>query len=656
MSEQASISVLDYPENVRLRRGMYLKDPDHTVFEIVDNAVDEYAAGHGDTITVGIIGDEVIVEDNGNGIPVTPHKDPRYKGKSQAEVAYTVLHAGGKFGGSSLGGYKTNTGGMNGVGASCVNAVASRTNLIIRCNDKEYQIDFARGKTVKSLYETGNAVEKGRTGTEVHYVLDKEVWGNEWYDFSHIKNRLKEIAYLNPGLTIQFVVDSHDSEGNKVQAEEIFCYPDGVKAYIQDSTKNKEVLADPLVTSNTVKYTALVHPSKAVDGKVVTDYSTNIEEEREMLVDVALAYTNSFSSNIISFVNNVRTEYGGDHETGFKMGVFAAVKQYLLDKKFIKNEKDVESDDCREGMVAVVSVKLRDPNFEGQGKGKIRMSIVRSAVKNAIEKTLTQFLNEDDNRAQTLMDKVMRAIKAREAARKARNIARGLKNIEKKQAVENLAECTCKDPEMSEIFLVEGDSAGGSAKQGRDRRFQAILPVFGKIINAEKATLEQVVKSVKMKDLISALRCGIGESFNIGNCRYHRIIIMADADVDGAHIQCLHLVNMFRYMRPLIEAGYVYVACPPLFKVSRKKGKKEEVTYLYTAEELAAFDTEGCTVQRYKGLGEMTPEQLWETTMNPETRRLIQIDLDDLEEAEEAITLCMGKDVNARREFILQAC
>jgi DNA gyrase subunit B len=457
------------------------------------------------------------------------------------------------------------------------------------------------------LFETGAKIKKDKTGTEVHYILDKEVWGNEWFDFTHIRNRLKEIAYLNPGLTIVFYVNSHDSEGKEVMIEDTFNFPEGVKEYIADATKNKTQLAKPLVTSKEVEYTVQVHPSKVVAGKVVTDYSKSIDEDRKMSIDIALVYTDAYSSTLISFVNNVRTEYGGDHETGFKMGIFAAVKKYLLEKKLIKNDKDVESDDCREGMTAIVSVKLRDPNFEGQGKGKIRMSMVRSAVKNAIEGTMTDFLNEDDNRASALMDKVMRAVKAREAARKARNIARGIKSIERVQSVEGLADCSSKNPDECEIFLVEGDSAGGSCKQGRDRRFQAILPVFGKIINAEKADLAKVVRSVKIQDLVRALRCGIGDSFDIDKLRYHRIILMADADSDGGHIQCLHMVNMFRHMRPLVEEGYLYAACPPLYKVYKKKGKSEEVHYLYTKEELDSFDTTGYLVQRYKGLENRAP-------------------------------------------------
>lgn len=610
--QQANISVLDYPENVRLRRGMYLLNPDHTVFEIVDNATDEYAAGHADRIDISIIDDEVIVIDNGAGIPVTPHKDPRYKGLSQAEVAYVTLHAGGKF--NTEGGYRTNSAGLNGVGASCVNAVSSKVNLIIRADGKEYEIDFAKGKTTKHLYVKNEKVPKKKTGTEVHYVLDKEVWGEEWFDFTHIRNRLQELAYLNPGLTISFKVKSHTVDDNPVEMEAEFHYPDGIKEFIDDSVKGKEILADPLIINDKTKYTVKIHPSKEIDGKVVTDYEKSVEEKRTMDIDIAIVYTGSYSSTLLSFVNNVRTEYGGDHETGFKMGVFGALKKYLVEKNLIKNDKDVESDDCREGMTAIVSIKLKDPNYEGQGKGKIRMNIVRQAVKKSVEKALSQYLEENDERAQKITEKVLQAIRAREAARKARAVSRGLKNIEKVKNVEDLADCSCKDPEDSEIFLVEGDSAGGSAKQGRDRVHQAILPVFGKILNAEKANIEQTLKSVKIKDLVRALHCGIGENFDIDKLRYHKIILMADADADGGHIQCLHMVNMFRHMRPIIEAGYLYAACPPLYKVAKKKGKKEEVHYLYTPEELSDFNTDGCTVQRYKGLEKPSPYHFFRYT------------------------------------------
>ena len=342
------------------------------------------------------------------------------------------------------------------VGASCVNAVSSKVNLIIRADGKEYEIDFAKGKTTKHLYVKNEKVPKKKTGTEVHYVLDKEVWGEEWFDFTHIRNRLQELAYLNPGLTISFKVKSHTVDGSPVEMESEFHYPDGIKEFIDDSVKGKEVLAEPLIINDKTKYTVKIHPSKEIDGKVVTDYEKSVEEKRTMDIDIAIVYTGSYSSTLLSFVNNVRTEYGGDHETGFKMGVFGALKKYLAEKNLIKNDKDVESDDCREGMTAIVSIKLKDPNYEGQGKGKIRMNIVRQAVKKSVEKALSQYLEENDERAQKITEKVLQAIRAREAARKARAVSRGLKNIEKVKNVENLADCSCKDPEKSEIFLVEG--------------------------------------------------------------------------------------------------------------------------------------------------------------------------------------------------------
>ena len=344
------------------------------------------------------------------------------------------------------------------VGASCVNALSSEFNLYVRCGGKEYEIDFSKGRTTKHLYEiSGHFSDEVKTGTEVSFVLDKEVWGNEWFNFSEIKNRLHELTYLNPGLTVVLDIDSHDLEGNPVKIDETFVQTGGLQDYIADKTKQKNIVAAPFILSTVEPYTVQIHPSKTVKGKVVTDYDKTVDESREMTIDISAVNTDSFSSDLISFVNNVRTEYGGDHETGFKMGIFNAIKKYLISKKLIKNEKDVESDDCREGMIAIVSVKLTDPNFEGQGKGKIRMNIVRQSVKKAVEQAYTDYLNEDDNRAQAIMEKVLQAIKAKEAARRARNIARGINNIKNSiQAVDKFADCSSKDPDIAECFLVEG--------------------------------------------------------------------------------------------------------------------------------------------------------------------------------------------------------
>lgn len=630
--KQADISVLRFPECVRVRPGMYLNSPDHCVFEIVDNSVDEFGAGNCNVITTAIIGDEVIVEDNGSGIPTDLSDDPEYKGLSKAEVAYTVLHAGGKF--NSEGGYKTSTGGMNGVGASCVNATSESCKLIIRSAGKSQAIEFAKGVTTKHLYDTGEKVEKNKTGTEVHFVLDEEIWGEQWYDFGHIKRRLRQLAYLNPGLTMNLYFDSLSKDGKEIKLDESYNYLEGVKEYINEITKSK---------------TQLITPERVA---VVKDVMIK-KNKRPITIDFAMVYTDGFSSDLKSFVNNIATEYGGDHETGFKIGIYSAIQRYAVENGFIKDPKQIESDDCREGMTAILSVKMKDPNFEGQGKSKLRMSEIRAAIKEATEEFLYDYLEQDKNRAGVILDKVLRAAKARNAARRAREAARGIKSIDSGVA-EGLADCSCKDPSKCMIYLVEGDSAGGSAKQARDRKIQAILPVFGKVLNAEKTSYDKVYKSMKILEMVKALKCGIGEEFNIDKLRYHKIIIMSDADVDGGHIQCLHMAFFYRYLKPIIENGYLYAACPPLFKVTKKSGKKEEVTYLYTKEELDAFDTEGCSVQRYKGLGEMNPEQLWETTMNPETCRMLQITIDDCEAAEESLAVCMGSNVEARKKFILE--
>lgn len=401
-AEQAQISILRYPNNVRKRKEMYLNDPSHCVFEIVDNSTDEASAGHCNAIAVAIVGDEVIVEDNGRGIPVTPHKDPEYAGLSQAEVAFTVLHAGGKFG--SKDGYQTNTGGLHGVGASCVNAVSESMSLIIRTGGKEYQASFAKGHITEKLRKTG-VVEDGKTGTEVHFVLDKEIWGDETYDFKKIEKRMRQLAYLNPGLTYYLYFDSTDADGNEVKLEKPYCYPEGIKDYVNKLAKSKTALTDTAYFVKTME-----------DPKV-----GNIE------VSVAYMYTDSYSQDIHCFVNNIATEAGGDHLTGFKMGSYKAIERYALETGAIKDAKDIESDDAREGIIAIISVKVKEPKFEGQGKSKIKMPEVRNAVRQITEEFMYDYLAQDSNRAKGIMDKVQKAAKARLAAKRAREAARGQK-------------------------------------------------------------------------------------------------------------------------------------------------------------------------------------------------------------------------------------
>lgn len=629
VDEQAQISVLRFPECVRLRKEMYLTDPNHCVYEIVDNSIDEHAAGRCNAIAIAIVGDEVIVEDDGNGIPVTKSEDPEYAHLSQAEVAYTVLHAGGKFG--KAGGYKTNTGGLHGVGASCVNAVSDKVNLIINTGGKQYQVDFAKGVITNGLHKVGPAKE-GQTGTEVHFVLDKEIWGEEQFDFKKIEKRIQQLAYLNPGLTLLLYFDSVDEEEQEIKLEKTFCYPEGIKDYISKLVKGKTTIADT-----------------AYFVKKITD-----EKVGDIEVSVAYTYTDGYSQDIKCFVNNIATEAGGDHLAGFKQGSYKAAEQYALESGAIKDAKAIESDDTREGMTAIISIKVKEPKFEGQGKSKIKMPEVRNAVKQATEEFMFDYLSKDANRAKRIMDKVLIAAKARLSAKRAREAARGQKEGMEGGLAAKLADCSEKDPALCEIYLVEGDSAAGSCKSARNRKTQAILPVFGKILNAEKSRYDQIITSVKLLDMLKALKCGIGDEFNIDKLRYHKIILFSDADVDGAHIQCLNLVFFYRYLRPIIEAGHLYIACPPLYKVAKKVGKKEEVVYLFSKEELEAYNTEGCTIQRYKGLGEMNPDQLWDTTMNPETRKLIQIEISDYEQAEEYLSLCMGKDVESRKAFIIE--
>ncbi|PTY92983.1 DNA gyrase/topoisomerase IV subunit B [Heyndrickxia sporothermodurans] len=629
MSEQAQIDFLEFPESVRKRRGMYIVDKAHTVFEIVDNSVDEAAAGYCTAIAVAVVGNTITVEDNGRGIPVTPHKDPKFKGLSQAEVAFTTLHAGGKFG--KDGGYTTNTGGMNGVGASCVNALSDHMTLSIKTGGSKYEIEFEKGLITKNVEKVEDNVEG--TGTTVTYTFDPEIWGEETLDLKKVKKRMRQLAYLNPGLLIYVYFDTVDANGNEVKSEDQFLFPEGLKSYVEQLTKSKKLISDIALTNQVIESTDAEGKPLPID------------------VQIAYAYTEGYNQEIYTFVNNVATENGGDHLTGFTMGVSKAIERYALENKFIKAASDISSDDTREGIVGIVSIKVRDPHFEGQGKSKIKMNNVRQAVRTVTEAHLYDHLEQDMEQAKGIINKTLMAAKARLAAKKAREATRN-----KKELLENtglpgkLADCQTKKPEESELFVVEGDSAAGSAKQARDRKTQAILPVFGKILNVEKSRFDSVLKSEKIQDVLKALKCGIADTFDINKLRYHKIIIMSDADVDGAHIQCLNMTFFYRYLRPIIEAGYLYMAVPPLYKVT--KGKN--ITYCYSDAELETTDTEGASVQRFKGLGEMNPEQLWETTMDPETRKLVQVTIDDIESAEEYFSLCMGNDIDSRKAFIIE--
>jgi len=602
-NDQKQIDVLRFPDCVRLRKGMYLLNPDHCVFEMVDNAVDEYTAGSADTITVAAIDDEdsgqtiITVEDNGSGIPMAPSTDPEYAGLAQAEVAYTVLHSGAKY--NQQGGYKTSTAGMNGIGASAVNAVSEWCHLVSRSGGKEQAIDFAKGVTVNHCYDTGEVPDQN--GTMVQFVLDQEIWGSEWYDFGHIKRRLQQLTFLNPGLKINYYVKSHDVEGNEITYDKAYKYESGLMDYITKIAKGKKQIVAPALVNGDFEFSVI--DQQEVQGDNGEIRMEGVESKRAVKMDFCFTYTDQPSSELKTFVNNVATENGGDHETGFKEGVYRAVKQYATENKSFKDVADITSDDCREGMLAILSIKLKDPNYEGQAKSKLKMLEVRAGIRSSVEEYFYDYLSQDPARAKAILSKVELAVKVRKAAKRARDNERKLNKLTDTAGLPGkLADCRSKDPEKAEIFLVEGDSAGGSCKQGRNPEFQAILPVFGKIPNVAKMTLDRIIASEKLKDISKAFGCSMGPTFDISKTRYHKIILTADADVDGWHINCLHVTNIYRNMRPLIEAGYIYIACPPLYKVSKKAGKKEEVTYLYTPEELEAFDTEGCSITRYKGL------------------------------------------------------
>ena len=620
------IQVLEGLEAVRKRPGMYIGSTSvrglhHMVYEIVDNCVDEALAGYCTEIKVAIEpGNIISVEDNGRGIPVEIHPKTHI---STAETVYTVLHAGGKFGGDS--GYKV-SGGLHGVGASVVNALSTWTEVTIKRDGGLYQMYFEKGKTVKKLEKIGDA--EG-TGTKVRFLADDTIFESLDYDYETLEKRFREMAFLTKGLKIT-IEDKREETPKKAE----FCFEGGLVSFVEFLNKNKEKL----------------HKTPIY-----------IEKNGEIPVEIAIQYTSSYSENIYTFVNNINTIEGGTHLEGFKRSLTKVFNDYARSHNILK-EKDnnLQGEDIREGITAVVSVKVKEPQFEGQTKTKLGNSEVTGVVQSMVNEALSTFLEENPNVAKAILEKCISASRAREAARKARELVRKKNSLETSTLPGKLADCSSKNADECEVYIVEGDSAGGSAKQGRDRKFQAILPLWGKMLNVEKARADKIYGNDKLNPVILAVGAGIGADFDITKIRYGKVIIMADADVDGAHIRTLLLTFFFRYMRPLIENGNVYLAQPPLYKLS-KKGMKD--VYCYTDEDLdkayKELEEKGITrdqlgLQRYKGLGEMNPEQLWDTTMNPETRILIKVTMEDAIKADEIFTLLMGDEVEPRREFIQQ--
>ena len=614
------IQVLEGLEAVRKRPGMYIgsvskRGLHHLVYEIVDNCVDEALAGYCTHIVVKIEpGNIISVEDNGRGIPVDIHPKTHI---SAAETVYTVLHAGGKFGGDS--GYKV-SGGLHGVGASVVNALSEWTEVTIQRDGGIYQMKFERGKTVEKLTKIG---ESKKTGTKVRFLADSEIFETTEYDYDTLEDRFREIAFLTKGLNIS-IEDLREETPKKAE----FCFEGGLKSFVEYLNQNKEKLnPDPIYIEKTVS---------------------------EVPVEIAIQYTTAYNENIYSFVNNINTVEGGTHLEGFKRGLTKVFNDYARSHNIIK-EKDsnLQGEDIREGLTAVISVKVKEPQFEGQTKTKLGNSNVAGIVQSMVNEALANFLEENPAIAKAILEKCISASRAREAARKARELVRRKNALESTTLPGKLADCSEKNSEVCEIYIVEGDSAGGSAKQGRDRRFQAILPLWGKMLNVEKSRADKIYNNDKLQPVILAVGAGIGNDFDITKIRYGKVIIMADADVDGAHIRTLLLTFFFRYMRPLIENGNVYLAQPPLYKLS-KRGMQD--VYCYTDEEmeqkLAEIGRDGISIQRYKGLGEMNPEQLWETTMNPETRILVKVKMEDAIKADEIFTILMGDEIAPRRQFI----
>jgi len=613
--DASQIEVLEGMEAVRRRPGMYIGNTGQRglhqlIFELIDNSVDEALAGFCDLIRISLNSDgSVTVSDNGRGIPVDIHPQT---GRPAVEAALTLLHAGGKFGGH---GYEI-SGGLHGVGLSVVNALAGWLRIEIKRDGKSYVQMYERGK-VKSSLETIGVTEE--TGTTVTFLPDDEIFTELGYNREYIAARIRDLSYLNKGLRFIFIDQINETEKG-------FHHEGGIVDFVTALNKNKEVLhREPLYFEM---------------------------KKDDILIEIAVQYNSGYVENIFSFANNIHTQEGGTHETGFKTALTRVINDYARRYGLIKEEEKLTGEDAREGLTAVISIKLKNPQFEGQTKTKLGNSEVRGTVDSAVSDSISSFFEENPEPAKLIAEKALQALRAREAARKARDLTRRKSALDHLSLPGKLADCSSKKAEECEIYIVEGNSAGGSAKQGRDRFFQAILPLRGKIINAEKARLDKLLANEEIKNIITAIGTGILDDFDLSKARYHRIVIMSDADVDGSHIRTLLLTFFYRYMRPLIEAGYIYIAQPPLYKV--QKGKN--IKYVYDDRDLKklmqTWNSNNVNIQRYKGLGEMNADQLWETTMDPEQRTMLQVSLEDAFTADDVFTTLMGEKVEPRREFI----
>lgn len=617
--DESQIQVLEGLEAVRKRPGMYIgsttaRGLHHLVYEIVDNSIDEALAGYCKEIQVTIKEDNSItVKDDGRGIPVGIQAQT---GLPAVEVVFTVLHAGGKFGG---GGYKV-SGGLHGVGASVVNALSEYLEVEICDGKNVYYQKYERGEKQNELKIIGDT---DKTGTFVHFKPDYQIFEELVYDYDILLNRLREQAFLNAGVKIVLKDERPDDNGK--YRENVLHYEGGIKEFVQYLNRNKEAVHQDVIYVNCIR--------------------ENSEAE------IAMQYNDGYTENIESFANNINTTEGGTHETGFKTALTKVLNDYARKYKMLKDgDKNLSGEDTREGLACIISVKVTEAQFEGQTKTKLGNSEMRTIVEKMVNEKLAEFLEENPAVAKIIIDKAMTASRAREAAKRARESTRRKSALESSTLPGKLADCSSRDTEFTEIYIVEGDSAGGSAKQGRDRRFQAILPLWGKMLNVEKSRIDKVFSNEKLLPVITAIGAGIGSDFDVSKIRYGKVVIMADADVDGAHIRTLLLTFFFRYMEPLIREGHVYIAQPPLYKVY--KGKK--VIYAYNDDDLkeALEQIPDASIQRYKGLGEMNPEQLWETTMDPEKRVMLRVDLEDAKRADEIFTVLMGDKVEPRREFI----